>query len=128
MEEGLFRRLVVSFEQIAETLGDMCVIQKRRLDRDYPIRREPREAVVSRIKTEEDLAKERQGASDEPITEWFGGFEDQEFIGEREKAFLEEQRLASAKSAAAGTNEPSSKAPRNKTRAVGKRPAVKQDD
>jgi len=96
MDEELLLRLVKAFEQIAENLGDLSVIQQRRYDRDYPLRKEPREAIVSRIKTEDDLIKERQGNSDEPIKEWFGGFEDPEFIGVREKAFLEEQRKRDA--------------------------------
>jgi len=97
MNEDQMERLVKSFEHLAETLGDLCVIQKRRYDRDYPEQRKPREAVTSHVKTEEDLAKERQGDTDEPIREWLGGFEDEGFIGEREKAFLEEEKQRNAK-------------------------------
>ena len=124
MDEELFARLVVSFEKIADALGDLCVIQKRRYDRDYPERKEPRDALVSRVKTDEDLAKERQGSSTEPIKEWFGGFEDPEFVGVREKAFLEEQRRnASAKAESeAGQDAAGTKAPRRKGRPSSQRP------
>lgn len=89
MNEDQFGRLVQSFESIAESLKRWC-------DHEFPERREPRDAVVSRIKTEEDLAKERQGASTGPISEWFGGFEDKEYVGVYEKAFLEEERQRDA--------------------------------
>ncbi len=131
MDEELFLRLVQSFERIAEALGDICVIQKRRYDRDYPERREPRDAVLSRIKTEEDLAKERQGATNEPISEWLGGYEEPDFIGAREKAFLEEQRQRNASTQAepqAGANEAGVKAARSKRRMSGKRASAQPID
>src|SRR5882762_7989871 len=126
MNEDQMERLVKSFEHLAETLGDLCVIQKRRYDRDYPEQRKPREAVTSHVKTEEDLAKERQGDTDEPIREWLGGFEDEGFIGEREKAFLEEEKQRNASTSIQpekGSNKGSVEAAGNKTRGRRKRTA-----
>lgn len=131
MDEELFLRLVQSFESIAETLGDLCVIQKRRFDREYPDHKSPREAVVTRIKTEEDIAKENQGISDKPISEWLGGYEDEEFIGLREKAFLEEQRERDASAQAesqARQNAAGVKASRRKGRTASKRAAAQPND
>lgn len=96
MTEDQIERLVQSFERIAERMEDICVIGKRWCDHEYPERREPREAVVSRIKTEEDLNRERQGAGDGSISNWFGGYEEESFAGERERAFLEERRKSNA--------------------------------
>lgn len=131
MNEDQSERLVQSFEKIADALGDLRVIQHRRYIRDYPEQRKPREAVITRIKTDEDLAKERQGATDEPIGKWLStGFEEEAFVGVREREFLEEQkRDASAKAEpqagqdATGDQAAGNKARRGRRSAGGDSPA-----
>lgn len=131
MNEGQFERLIQSFESIAESLGKICVIQNRICERDYPERKEPREAVVSRIKTDEDIAKENQGAGVGPIGDWLGGFEDAEYVGVREKAFLEEERQRNASATVQSEQRPDTavaEAAGRKARATRKHPSAKQND
>ena len=65
MTEELFERLVIAVEIIAKSF-------ERWKEVSFPEKKTPTEATVTRIKTEEDLAREAQGASDEPIEEWIG--------------------------------------------------------
>jgi len=94
-------RGITAFESVAHSLAGLNVsVQK--LARKYapePRRQEDaREAVVSRVPTEDDKAKEAQGASDKPIGEWFNLDDDdeEEEIGPREKQIREQQRRAQA--------------------------------
>jgi hypothetical protein len=132
MNEDLLERLVVSFESIAKSLGEIGVIGQRIYDHKYPERTAPREAVTTRVKTEEDLVKERQGDTDEPVGEWLSGYEDKEFLGARERAFLEEEakkRDAGPETGGgAGQDGSSTQAPRGKTRATRKHPAAESND
>lgn len=125
-------RLVQSFERIAESLGAICVNQQRRYEQDYPERKEPRDAVITRIKTEDDLVKERQGATNEPVGEWLTGYEDSEFIGAREKAFLEDQakeRHAGAEAdGVARSGGAGAEASRRKVRTTRKHPPAESHD
>jgi len=89
-------RIVVAFELMAEALKGIYETEQKRFLRQFPEPKEMREAVVTRVPTEEDRIRELHGASDEPIEEWIGFSE--EYIGTREKEFLEAQaRAASAK-------------------------------
>lgn len=120
-----WERLVQSFESIAESLRKTSDIQQRTFYHQFPEKKEPREAVVTRIKTEEDLARERQGASTGPLSEWFGGFEEE--LGKYEKEFLEKQRQQNAstsvspesKSGAGGIKTVRSKTRRSRRRPTG---------
>lgn len=96
MDERVMERILRTFEKIAGALEDLSVIQHRRYIRDYPERKEPRDLVLTHVKTEEDIVKERQGNSDEPLDQWLGGYEEPEYIGARERAFLEEERKRNA--------------------------------
>ena len=73
MTEGHDERLTAAFEKIAAALDRIA-------EGMFPVKQLGREAVVTHIPTEEDLAKQEQGYSEEPIEEW---------IGLREKEFVE---------------------------------------
>ena len=88
-------RTAAAWDSIAHALAGINVsIQKfqRRYASDPRSKDDAREAVVTRIPTDEDRAKENQGASDRPIGEWFDLEEPEEEIGPRERQFLEERR------------------------------------
>lgn len=78
-------RLVVAFEQIAQALQGLHDTGQKEFAKRFPERKEPREAVVTRIPTAEDLIREDQGASDEPIEEWIG-LREQEFLSRPQTA------------------------------------------
>lgn len=95
-------RIVVAFERLAEALTDMSHavagiydIKQREFAKQYPAR-EKREALVSRVPTDEDRIREQHGASDEPITGWLDidragpiGY-----IGRREHEFISKEKGA----------------------------------
>jgi hypothetical protein len=94
-------RFVLSFEKIASSLALIGETYQKQTAKQYPDRSgEIREAVVSRVPTQEDLVREAQGASNEPIGEWLSEVaeEEEEDIGTREREWLErEDRDAGAK-------------------------------
>ena len=130
MTEDQFERLVVSFESIAKSLGEIGVIGQRIYDHKYPERGAPREAVLTRIKSEEDLIKERQGATGESVAEWLTGYEDAEFIGDRERAFLEEKRKKNESTEGRDTGQDAAgpEATRSKARSTRKRSPAESND
>jgi hypothetical protein len=79
--------LAVSFSRIADALEGLNGQVKSAGNRYWPEPREPKEAVVSRIPTEEDKAKENQGMLDEsiPIDAWLDLGNPEELWGERER-------------------------------------------
>jgi len=87
MNRDQTERLVVAFEKIATELGRANDTAIKAFEKQWPERKEFREAIVTRVPTEEDIIKENQGASDEPISEW---------IGFREKQYIEEKKAASS--------------------------------
>lgn len=101
--------LALSLKRIAVALEGLRDAAQKTTDRLWP-EREQREAVVTRIPTEEDKLREQQGASDKPIRDWlgddFGGQSEDEFIGERERAFLESRRGAGNQGAKDSTGSP----------------------
>ena len=80
MTTELDERLVAAFEQIAEALAGIDDTQKKQFVRQWPEPGKRREAIVTRVPSEEDLIREEQGASDEPIEEWIG-IREKEFLG-----------------------------------------------
>ena len=82
MTTELDERLVAAFEQIAEALAGIDDTQKKQFVRQWPEPGKRREAIVTRVPSEEDLIREEQGASDEPIEEW---------IGLREREYIKRQ-------------------------------------
>jgi hypothetical protein len=94
------QRGITAFESIAHSLAGINVSMQK-FARKYapePRRQEDaREAVVSRVPTDEDRAKEAQGASNKPIGEWFDlDDNEEEEIGPREKQLREKQLRAQA--------------------------------
>ena len=91
-----FERLAAAWDSIAHSLAGINVsIQKfqRRYAPEPRSKDDARDAVVTRVPTEEDLAKEAQGASSRPISEWFDlPNEEEEEIGPRERQLIEERR------------------------------------
>jgi hypothetical protein len=82
-------RFVVSFEKIAVALEGLNDTHKRIYERQFPQRSEVREAVVTRVPTEEDRIRETQGASNVPIGDWLADIEEEEEnIGFREQEWI----------------------------------------
>ena len=90
---ALGERFVLSCEKIAIALTEINETYKRQAARQFPERTgEIRDAVLSRVPTEEDRLREAQGASSQPIGQWLSeSLEDQETeedIGVREREWL----------------------------------------
>lgn len=78
-------RIATAFETIADTLDAMYKLQQERFDREYPTRF-PKDAVVTRLPTEEEKLARAQGATGESsLDEWMQ-------IGPREREIIEESR------------------------------------
>lgn len=96
-------RFVLSFEKIASSLALIGETYQKQTAKQYPDRSgEVREAVVSRVPTQEDRIREEQGASGEPIGKWLSEVveeeSEEEDIGTREREWLERKdRDAGAK-------------------------------
>ena len=85
-------RFVLSFEKIAVALAEINETYKRQVAKQYPERaREVRDAVVSRVPTEEDRLREAHGASSKPISDWLSEDLDasEEEVGVREREWLQ---------------------------------------
>jgi len=91
MTEDLEIRLVVAFEQIAEALTGIHETNERQFAKQWPEPRERREAVVTRVPTEEDLIREKHGSSEESLEQWLIP-PDEDIIGPREREFLARQK------------------------------------
>lgn len=93
-------RFILSFEKIATALEHLHETCQRHLEPPDPERRDPREAVVTRVPNAEDRIREAQGASPQPLAEWLSAVEDeeteQEFIGRREREWLDAEKLEQA--------------------------------
>jgi hypothetical protein len=92
VNENQINRLVVSFERIGIALEGLHEEAKRAGKRFWPEPGQQREAVLTRVETEEDRAKKRLGLADESITikEWLdlGDPESDAYIGERTAQWL----------------------------------------
>ena len=86
MTEDFEERLVAAFEQMATALTGIHDTQEKQFAKQWPERKEVREAVYSRVPTEEDILREQHGASDETTEEWLTI---KEYVGPREREFLE---------------------------------------
>jgi hypothetical protein len=96
MTEEQEERIVSAFEQIATALTGIYDTKEKQFAKQWPERKEAREAVYSRVPNEEDLIREQLGASNEPLEEWLTVPEEEGYIGEREKEFLAKQAAATA--------------------------------
>jgi hypothetical protein len=95
-------RLVAALEMIAQALAGIDETKRREFGRRWPEPKEKRDAVVTRIPTEEDRIRENHGASGGSLEEWLGGLENEPFIGDRERQYLEGQRSPAGSQAAQG--------------------------
>lgn len=83
-----YERLVAAFEKIANALTGIYETQQGQFAKQWPERKEIRDAVKTRVPTEEDLIREQHGASSESIQEWLH-VPEEEFFGSREREFIE---------------------------------------
>ena len=81
-------RAVRAFEDIAEALTSWVKLCQQRFEKEYPVK-EPREAVVTHVKSEEERLRESQGATGEPIEQW-GELNDDD-LGPRERELLKKK-------------------------------------
>ncbi len=89
MNDALLSRLVLSFESIAQSLSGLNATKQKEFAKQWPEPKPVREAVVTHIPTEEDKILEAQGVDGTSLQEWLS---DEEFVGEREREFLEEKK------------------------------------
>lgn len=98
MTKNQEERLVIAFEQIAIALAGINDTGKKQYAKQWPQRTAPREAVYSRLASDEDRIREEHGGdqpANESLSEWLSGSED--VFGPREREFL--QRNARAETA-----------------------------
>jgi len=125
MNGNLEGRLVVAWERVASALEGLHEETKRAGKRFWPEPGQQREAVLTRVETEEDRAKKRLGLADEsiPINEWLDiGDTGEEYIGERTAQWLrdhpkenKEAKIVDAGSEASGKQDaPSPKKTKSK--------------
>jgi len=93
-------RVVLSFESIASALEGLNETYRRHFEKLYPERKEVREAIVTRVPSEEDRIREAHGNTGEPLDEWLSDVEreeeQEEDIGVREREWLDAQRRGAA--------------------------------
>ena len=106
MNRALEERLVTAFENIANALAGIYDTQEKQFAKQWPDKKEGRDAVYTRLPTDEDLIREEQGASDASLADWLS-IPDEKPIGPREKEFLEQQ-TAAARTQAPSESEPDS--------------------
>ena len=89
---ALAERLVSSFEKMASALEGLDETYRQHFDRQYPKVREVRQAVVTRVPSQEDLIKEAQQGTGDWFSEegeWAASPEEDEDLGVREREWLE---------------------------------------
>jgi hypothetical protein len=93
MNEETIERLAAAFDTIASALEGLHEEAKRAGKRYWPEPGQQKEVVVSRVPTEEDKIRERQGAGDTiPIDQWLDDLGDPEgdagIVGERSRQWI----------------------------------------
>jgi hypothetical protein len=116
MKDDEFERLVVSFESIAESLKGLHEEAKRAGIRFWPGPKEQKQAVVSKVESDDERAKRNQGARKRTIADAIDpNAEDEdteEFIGERTRRWLRDHgKEAKEKVANAGSEAPTGEEP-----------------
>lgn len=92
-DERAMERIADSLESIADSLVQWCKLSQARFDREFPVKRNPLDATITRVPNDEDRLRESLGASEETLEEW---------TGEREQRVILEQSSQTRK--AAGTS------------------------
>ena len=82
-------RLVVSWEGIAREIGEFNATLKQAIAKQWPEPRERRDAVISKLPTEEDKIKVQTGNTSGPIEDWLSEFDPEEEVGPREREWRE---------------------------------------
>ena len=106
--DSLAERFVLSFEKIASALEGVNETYRRHYTRQYPEPGPVRDAVVTRVPTEEDRIREAHGASTRPISEWLEELDGEERaeaeqdIGEREREWIERNKQQKRHAGATG--------------------------
>ena len=86
-DERAMERIACAFEVVADTLVAMHKLQVQRLEKEFPPKHEPRDSIVTRIPTSEELLRRSQGQTGEESTEeWM-----QLDIGPRERELLKRE-------------------------------------
>lgn len=70
-DERAMERIATAAESIAEALTMWCKLEQQRFDREYPVKT-PRDAIVTHVKTPEEILRENIGGEPEPLEEWIG--------------------------------------------------------
>jgi hypothetical protein len=94
-------RLVEAFERMAGAAEGIYETQRREHEKRWPAAGERREAIVTRVPSEEDRIREEQGAGGGSLKDWLG-LEDEEFAGVREREFVEAERRRQQAAGSAG--------------------------
>ena len=94
-------RLVKALELIAQSLAGVHEIQRREYEKHWPEAGERREAIVTRVFNKEDRIRQEHGSSLGSIKDWLE-LEDEEFIGVREREFIEAEKQRKQAGGAAG--------------------------
>ena len=78
-------RLLGALEKIADALSNFSMDYHRRLELEYPAKREPHDATVTRIPTDEDLIRAEHSGTGESIDDWVR-------LGPRESRFIADEK------------------------------------
>ena len=93
MSDTALDRIAESFERIATALEGIHEFSKKYATKHFPDARVPRDAVITRVPTEDDLIRESQGSSPKSLDDWLSELteevEEEDIIGPREREFLE---------------------------------------
>jgi len=71
-DERAMERLASASEVIAENVTLVVKLLARVVEHEYPVRTQPRDAVVTHIPGPEDELRASQGASEESTEDWIG--------------------------------------------------------
>ena len=99
-------RFLLSFEKMAVALGGLNETYRQHYEKLYQEHREAKEAIVTRVRNEEDRIREAQGSTDESLDAWLSEVEGEEeesgFTGVREREWLNAQKRENDVQGAAG--------------------------
>lgn len=66
-------------QKLADIAEAQYNLQQQRYDKDFPAKKEPTDATISKVKDGQDEIRERQGSTGEASTEEWIGLREQEF-------------------------------------------------
>ncbi len=71
-DERAMERIAASLEHISKSLATWLILAQARFEKEYPLKREVRDADITRVPSERDKLLESLGASNEPLEDWVG--------------------------------------------------------